>query len=45
MIEKVLLMTFDPYTNNEIMELLKEQFQTDMLSQEQVNEYYKIPVM
>lgn len=45
MIEKVLFMTFDPYTNNEIMELLKEQFQTDMLSQEQVNEYYKIPVM
>lgn len=38
-------MTFDPYTNNEIMELLKEQFQTDMLSQGQVNEYYKIPVM
>lgn len=38
-------MTFDLYTNNEIMELLKEQFQTDMLSQEQVNEYYKIPVM
>ena len=38
-------MAFDPYTNNEIMELLKEQFQVNMLSQEQVKEYYKIPVI
>ena len=44
-LEKALLMAFDPYTNNEIMELLKEQFQMDMLSQEQVKEYYKFPVM
>ena len=33
-LEKALLMAFDPYTNNEIMELLKDQFQVDMLSQE-----------
>ena len=38
-------MAFDPYTNKEIMELLKEQFQVDMLSLEQVKEYYKFPVM
>ena len=44
-LEKALLMAFDPYTNNEIMELLKEQFQVNMLSQEQVKEYYKIPVI
>ena len=44
-LEKALLMTFDPYTNNEIMELLKEKLQMDMLSQEQVKEYYKFPVM
>ena len=44
-LEKALLMAFDPYTNNEIMELLKEQLQMDMLSQEQVKEYYKFPVM
>lgn len=44
-LEKALLMAFDPYTNKEIMELLKEQFQMDMLSLEQVKEYYKFPVM
>ena len=38
-------MAFDPYTNEEIMELLKEQFQVDMLSQGQVKEYYRFPVM
>ena len=42
---KALLMAFDPYTNEEIMELLKEQFQMDELSQGQVKEYYKFPVM
>lgn len=40
-LEKALLMAFDPYTNEEIMELLKEQFQVDMLSQGQVKEYYR----
>ena len=44
MLERALLMAFDPYTNHEIMELLKEQFHVDMLSQEQVKEYYKFPV-
>ena len=38
-------MAFDPYRNKEIMELLKKQFQVDTLSQEQVKEYYKFPVM
>ena len=40
-LEKALLMAFDPYTNEE----LKEQFQVDMLSQGQVKEYYRFPVM
>lgn len=44
-LEKALLMAFDPYTNNEIMELLKDQFQVDMLSQEQKKKYYKFPIM
>ena len=44
-LEKALLMAFDPYTNEEIMELLKEQFQVDELSQGQVKGYYKFPVM
>ena len=43
--EEALLMAFDPYTNNEIMELLKDQFQVDMLSQEQKKKYYKFPIM
>lgn len=42
-LEKALLMAFDPYTNKEIMELLKGQAQVDMLSLEQVKEYYKFP--
>ena len=44
-LEKALLMAFDPYTNNEIMELLKDQFQVDILSQEQKKKYYKFPIM
>ena len=44
-LEKALLMAFDPYTNNEIMKLLKEQFQVDVLSLEYMKEYYKFPVM
>ena len=44
-LEKALLMAFDPYTNEEIMELLKEQFQVDELSREQAKGYYRIPVM
>ena len=39
-LEKALLMAFDPYTNNEIIELLKEQLQVDILSLEQLKEYY-----
>lgn len=36
-------MAFDPYTNREIMELLKQQLQTDELTQEMLKNYYKLP--
>lgn len=44
-LEKALLMSFDPYTNDEIMELLKKNYQTSELTLEALHEYYKIPVM
>lgn len=44
-LEKALLMAFDPYTNAEVMELLKEQDGTDELTQEMLKDYYKLPVM
>ena len=44
-LEKALLMAFDPYTNEEIMKLLKERLQVDDLSLGQIKEYYKFPVM
>ena len=44
-LEKALLMAFDPYTNREIMELLKQHLQTDELTQEMLKNYYKLPVM
>lgn len=44
-LEKALLMAFDPYTNREIMELLKQQLQTDELTQEMLKNYYKLPAM
>lgn len=44
-LEKALLMAFDPYTNNEIMELLKQPLQTDELTQEMLKNYYKLPAM
>ena len=44
-LEKALLMAFDPYTNSEIMELLKKQLQTDELTQEMLKNYYKCPVL
>lgn len=44
-LEKALLMAFDPYTNREIMELLKQQLQTDELTQEMLKNYYKFPAM
>ena len=44
-LEQALLMEFDPYTNREIMELLKQQLQTDELTQEMLKNYYKLPVM
>lgn len=44
-LEKALLMAFDPYTNDEIMKILNQQFQTDELLPEQLKDYYKYPVM
>lgn len=44
-LEKALLMAFDPYTNNEIMELLKQQLQAAEFAQEQLKSYYQLPVM
>lgn len=44
-LETALLMAFEPYTNDEIMELLKYQFQTEELTQERLKNYYKVPVM
>ena len=44
-LEKALLMAFDPYTNVEVMELLKQQENTEELSQERLKSYYKLPVM
>ena len=44
-LEKALLMAFDPYTNREIMKLLKQQLQTDELTQEMLKSYYKLPAM
>lgn len=44
-LEKALLMAFDPYTNAEVMELLKQQEKTEELSREMLKNYYKLPVM
>lgn len=44
-LEKALLMAFDPYTNMDVMEQLKQQFQTDELTSKMLKSYYKLPVM
>lgn len=44
-LEKALLMAFDPYTNAEVMGLLKQQEKTEELSPEMLKSYYKLPVM
>lgn len=44
-LEKALLMAFDPYTNVEVMELLKQQGKTEDFTQEMLKSYYKLPVM
>lgn len=44
-LEKALLMAFDPYTNVEVMELLKQRTGKEKLTQEILKEYYKFPVM
>lgn len=44
-LEKALLMAFDPYTNEEVMELLKQQNRTDDITPDMLKNYYKLPVM
>lgn len=44
-LEQALLMAFDPYTNEEIMELFKQQIKTSEFTQEMLKSYYKLPVM
>ena len=38
-------MAFDPDTNEEIMELFKQQIKTSEFTQEMLKSYYKLPVM
>jgi len=44
-LEKALLMAFDPYTNEKIMELIVQQKETDKKTQDMLKGYYKLPVM
>ena len=44
-LERALLMAFDPYTNSEVMKLLKQQTKTEEFPQEMLKNYYKLPVM
>ena len=44
-LEKALLMAFDPYTNEEVMELIIQQNKTSELTQDMLKDYYKLPVM
>ena len=44
-LEKAILLAFDPYSNDEILDLLKHQLQTEDLTQEMLKNYYKIPIM
>lgn len=43
-LKEALLMAFDPYTNAKVMDLLK-QHPADELTQVQLKDYYKLPVM
>jgi len=44
-LEKALLMAFDPYTNVDVMKVLKKQARIDELTRDMLKNYYKIPVM
>lgn len=44
-LERALLMAFDPFTNKDVMKHLEVQNENAELSQEQLHQYYKIPVM
>ncbi len=38
-------MAFDPYTNEEIMELFSQKSKTNELTKNVLKNYYKIPIM
>ena len=42
-LEKALLMTFDPYTNDEILKRWNQYLEAKELTQENLKNYYKIP--
>lgn len=44
-LEKALLMAFDPFSNEEVLKVLEMQNNGNQLSQEQLYQYYKIPIM
>lgn len=44
-LEKALLMAFDPYTNEEVMEIFKQQNKTDEITKDMLKNYYKLPIM
>lgn len=44
-LEKALLMAFDPFVNNELMEVFELQYEGGKASPEQLYQYYKLPVM
>ncbi|MDC7288173.1 hypothetical protein NXH76_10185 [Blautia schinkii] len=44
-LEKALLMAFDPFTNDEIMEILSPEIQEAENDKEALYQYYKLPIM
>lgn len=44
-LETALLMAFDPCTNPEVLESLKEKLQVEEMTPEILKDYYKIPIM
>lgn len=44
-LEKALLMAFDPYNNDEVRDVLEEEFQTKEFTKEMLKAYYKVPCM
>ena len=44
-LEKALLMLFDPYTNENVMNVLSQQLKTNTFTPEMLKKYYKVPCM